>query len=94
MQTSFDDWAEQCTKAIEVMEDKSAAYVLSRFFVKTEFGWFIKGLFLKGDLEHNNVTSATTHYLTELQAINESIWTTYFRKFKEKITDYENSLVE
>lgn len=82
----FKSWADDCMACINNMNDPAAAHVLGKFFVETEHGHFIKGLFMDGELSVNNVDTGLLgsdvacphvdipmwhHYLTKLIGVQE-----------------------
>lgn len=80
MMKSFKSWADDCMTRINGMQDLAAAHVLGKFFVETEHGHFIKGLFMDGALSVNNVDSGLRGSNIECPHVDITMWHRYLTK--------------
>ncbi|WP_161974667.1 non-ribosomal peptide synthetase/type I polyketide synthase [Piscinibacter terrae] len=76
---SFEEWANDCLSAIHALDDKVSAFVLEKFFVATEHGRFIKGLFIDARLSRDNVSAALTGSGITCPAVNVELWRRYLQ---------------
>jgi thioester reductase-like protein len=76
---SFEEWANDCLNAIHGLDDKVSAFVLEKFFVATEHGRFIKGLFIDARLSRDNVSAALAGSGIHCPAVSVDLWRRYLQ---------------
>lgn len=74
----FKQWADDCLAYVHNMEDAAVGYVLEKFFVETEHGHFIKGLFKNGECSTKNVSEALQGTGIHCPGVDESLCRRYF----------------
>lgn len=87
-------WAEDCQDYIAGLENATAAYVLEKFFVKTENGYFIRGLFLNADFSVTNVIAGLRGQGVTCPPVDEDMWNIYFEHLMQDASGRKGVEVE
>jgi|GEM_PF-1123182 len=81
---SFDQWSSDCTSAISNMEDRTAAFVIERFFITTEHGQFIQGMFRNGYFTTANTEAVIDKNSLSAIVDHQTIWNRYLAQLIEE----------
>jgi hypothetical protein len=73
----FEQWASDCLDLVARMDDRVTAHVLEKFFVPTQHGRLVKGLFVNAPLMSDNLRKALEGSGVSCPAVSEALWARY-----------------
>jgi hypothetical protein len=73
----FDAWADASLQATRALPDRVSAFVLETFFVPTEHGRLIRGLFVDAALSTSNTEAALARARLSCPPVTAALWQRY-----------------
>jgi amino acid adenylation domain-containing protein/thioester reductase-like protein len=73
----FEHWAGHCLDQVASMDDRVTAHVLEKFFVPTQHGRLVKGLFVNAPLMSDNLRKALEGSGVSCPPVSETLWARY-----------------